>query len=570
MSNKQNIEDLFRSGLDDYSINPSEKVWSGINKQMAGPRFEALYRNTFNGFKISPSEQVWRRVAAMVWFNKFIHFTPFSFNIYYLAIITSAVIGTVITVNNNPNLNFVHFDENAINNSIIDTDSTNFINMPFVDDIVNYNSLLTEANLMDSETSNEKENTTSTNPAELNVRTDTKLNNEETNSIVNTVQKSDIAITTSNSTKQETLFAQNTKNTSNIPIENPTDLNNSNTKTTTSSEVIEIATISPVNSSVLNTILPLRLQLRTNTRLSYSPQWNEIADLAFTGLPILSEIVRDTIGYNYLGEPIVVDKSWFTIDAFYSPYLCNYNSELLNSELLTNYNFNSTNNKPGFSYSAGLGFSYTYNKFRFETGINYHKLNENLSANMNVYDTITSHYFDYFENEKWRYDTTMILDLDQYLLGYIVYIPYVDSTLIQYTDSIDVAYPDSVLVDRLFAAKNAYHIIDIPIIAGYQFTYGDFSITPKAGVITGFLTKRTGTAFNIIDGKIHNADLLPTNKIIFDYYAAINLQYRLTKHASLFIEPHLRGNISSIYQQTYAISEKSRKYGIKTGISIIF
>jgi hypothetical protein len=77
-----------------------------------------------------------------IWFQRFIHFTPFSFNIYYLAILTTAIIGTVAVIDNNPDLEFVDFDQNKylVQNSdslqIEDKQITSFnelINISFVE-----------------------------------------------------------------------------------------------------------------------------------------------------------------------------------------------------------------------------------------------------------------------------------------------------------------------------------------------------------------------------------------------------------------------------------------------------
>lgn len=581
MSSNQNIEDLFRSGLEDYSVNPSGKVWSGINKKLAGPRFEALYRNAFNGFKISPSEQLWRRIAALVWFNKFIHFTPFSFNIYYLAIITSAVIGTVVTVDNNTNLDFVHFEQKSAISVNAEKDTVNFIKMPFAEVLADnyteweltYNQKNSEKNAETAEVvaKDEKSNETTKTLASF------AINNENTNSISG--QKASLSTEVpaeSNSMKNtvadrilpgETKNSEVTNTTSSVANNEAnsetgkiTDYNKENTTDIADKEI----------NSVVKDLMPPRLKVNYKYMLTYKPQWSELADIAFEGVPELDVITHDTIGYNYLGDPVVVEKSWFTAEAFFSPYMCDYNYELLNQELESNYNFYSANKKSGFIYSAGLGFSYTNNRFRVETGVAYHILNGNINREIACYDTLTSYVFNYFEAEKWDYDTTMILDLDEYLHGNIVYIPYVDSTLVTYTDSIETAYKDSVLVNKLILANNRYHIIDIPLIAGYEFAYGKFSVTPKAGIIAGIVVKNSGTAFNIMDGQIYDAALLPVNRVLFDYYAAVNLQYRISEHTSVFVEPHIRGDINSMYRETYAISEKTRKYGIKTGISFRF
>ncbi|HNQ66747.1 MAG TPA: hypothetical protein PKN32_00075 [Bacteroidales bacterium] len=561
MSSSKNIEDFFRSEFDEFKVNPSGKVWSGINKRLTVPRFNAIYKNAFNGFRLSPSEHVWRRVAAFVWLNKFIHFTPFSFNIYYLGIIVTAVVGTVITVNNNPNLNFVHFDANSINIESNDN-SNDLFNIPNPSEYLDYYLAQTNATV------------DITNVAYL------QNNNDNLSDDTKTIIIPTIIDNTDNQISEPNILIQNQHN-ENINIQNNlSELSNAITsnelneeiennilleeklKETESLQIEEIITKSE--------LLPPKLVRNITYSLKYHPDWSEFADLKLSEIPYQNPIVYDTIGYNHVGEPIIIEKSWFTVDLFYSPYLNSYSNKLLNSELEQNYNFYSANNKPAYTYSVGLGVSFNYNRFRLESGFSYLQMPENLNQIIKVYDTVTTYQYNYFENHNWDYDTIMILDLDEYLQGNIVYIEYVDSCMFYFTDSVLLTHRDSVQIDKLINAENTYHIVDVPIIVGYEFSYGNLSITPKAGLITSFLTKRAGTGYNIMSGEIVNATDLPSNTILFDYYAGINFQYRISKNTAIFIEPHLRSDINSLYKSSYAISEKSMKYGLKTGISIRF
>ncbi|MDD3739993.1 MAG: hypothetical protein PHH30_02020 [Bacteroidales bacterium] len=564
MSSNKNIEDLFRSELGDFKVNPSDKVWSGINKRMCVPRFNAIYRNAFSAFKLSPSDHVWRRVAAFVWLNKFIHFTPFSFNIYYLGIIITAVVGTVITVNNNPNLNFVHFDPNTKTVEIVD-DSNSLFNIPDPTDYIN--SQIAENNSdADKETAIiydkldadpdfnvEKEIILPINENTNNLNTETNIviQNQEQNNIIS----QNNYINTENLTTNEVdNKIPELSDLVNIPVE----------------QIVEKESSIKVDIKTERELLPTRLLLNKIQYLKYRPDWSEFADLKLSEIPYLNPIVYDTLGYNHAGDPIIVEKSWFTIDLFYSPYLHSYSNKLLNTELEQNYSFYSSNNKPIYSYSAGVGLSFNYKRLRIESGFSHMQMRENLNQTVKIYDTITNYQYNYFENHSWNYDTTMILDLNEYLAGNIVYIEYVDSCMFYYTDSVMTEYLDSVQIDKLMQAENAYHIVDIPVIVGYEFNYNNFSITPKAGIITSYLTKRTGTAYNIMAGEIVNANDLPSSKLLFNYYAGINLQYRISKNLAIFIEPHIRSDINSLYKNSYAINEKSMKYGVKTGISFKF
>ncbi|HOZ29600.1 MAG TPA: hypothetical protein PLL66_01675 [Bacteroidales bacterium] len=564
MSSNKNIEDFFRSEFDNFEVNPSGKVWSGINKRLTIPRFNAMYKNAFNGFKISPSEHIWRRVAAVIWLNKFIHFTPFSFNIYYLGIIVTAIVGTVITVDNSPNLKFIHFDNKTITIEN-ETENNNIFDVPDyakLTEIASVHNNLKSDIILDAKLGNSNYNTDEF-IVENNLFAPDNTNNateksESFNVMQDPVQDNskDLVISTNNDETDEIL--DNNIQDDILSVESEPD------------NVTNIFAINNEDIVLKKDILPSRLKMNSISLLTYQPGWSEFADNKLSGIPYLDPIVYDTVGYNHAGDPIVMEKSWFTIDLFYSPVVYNHTNKLLNSELQQNYNFYSSNNKALFSHYAGIGLSFNYKNIKIESGFSYLQLNESLNQSTKFYDSITYHRYDYFENHRWEYDTTMILDLDEYLTGNIVYIEHVDSCLFNYQDSVLSEYRDTALVEKTMLAENQYHIFDIPLIAGYELNYGKMSITPKAGLITSYLIKRTGTTYNIIKGDIGPAKDLPSSKLLFDYYAGINIQYRISKNIAVFVEPHIRSDINSLYKSSYAISEKSMKYGVKTGLSIIF
>ncbi len=552
MSNKKNIEDLFRSEFDNFTQAPSDKVWNGINKKMKGPRLESLYRNTFSGFKIAPAEQTWRRIAAAVWFNKFIHFTPFSFNIYYAGIILTAVVGSVVTINNNPNLDFVHFSEKYDGISKLEPKEILF------DQIKDYQFELRNTKPDDFELSEDIEIENLSN--EINTIDYTLV--ESQNQVENLIYVSEEKVSTTENI--ETTNVSNDVKEENI-IETEETTENTTEIATSSSDNIITA------ESVNNLYYKLdRLIKNKKYTLTYQPTPFEIADLVINGIPEQDVISYDTLGVDYHGDPILSEKSYFALDLYFSPYMHTYNTVLLNSELNTNYDLYTENINPQFSYSAGIGFAYSYNNYRLETGIGYQQLHESFYCKSDKYETNTYSEYDYFDNEVWNYDTVLILDLDEYLQGNTVYIEHTDSTLILTPDSTLITITDSTLVSIERNAGNAYRLIDIPLIAGYEFKMGKISLTPKAGIISSVLFSRSGTYYDLSSDDVLTTENCPDTKFMFDYYAALNIQYQMGEHAGIYIEPHIRADINSMYDKTYAINQKSRKYGIRTGVYFKF
>ena len=541
MSSNKNIEDIFQSGFEGFTKDPSDKVWSGINKKMQGPRMENLYKSAFNGFRVTPSEQVWKRIAAFIWVNKFIHFSPFTFNIYYLAVITTFIVGTGITINNNYNKEFVHFSEKITN---VGKTRTNELvsNQQFVEKISER-----DVNTIDFELSAVNNNDSFVG-SNTNIETTASSNSiiAQNNTQVNS---SDFRIVDAHNSNAETLENNNYEKT--LINDDGNTLLSGNEQINLPAELKKLA----------------RLKYYS---LSYSPTALDIADAVMSGIPKLDEIKHDTVGVDYLGDPILVEKSYFTVDFYFSTNLHNYTTTLLNQELSPTHEFYKNNIKTPVSFSTGIGVGYSYNNLRFETGIGYHRLNESLTQKHTSYVTSFDDYFDYSNTEIWSTETIFVLDLDEYLQGNEVYVPYIDSTLTYSLDSSQVTYADSVKVTKYFDASSAYHFVDVPMILGYELGYENVSITPKFGIISSMLINRTGRYYNIIDNKIGNPSEAPNTKFLFDYYGAVNFQYKLNKNTSLYLEPFIRGDINSMYEDSYAITQKSRRYGIRTGICFKF
>lgn len=542
MKGKQNIEDAFRSEFEGFTQTPSNKVWNGINKKMIGPRFESMYKNAFNGFKVAPSEQTWRRIAAAVWFNKFIHFSPFSFNIYYAGLILTAVVGTVITVNNNPNLDFVNFSEEnykAKTNEINEIEDDN----P-EENIFEYRNAIPDFFALNSD------------------------NEIETNNLINEVQTIDNT-TNQNDIVYNSNIADNNNNiTANANITNQTNENNTEENNTNNTENGLLAETNSFNSQTQNNLYFKldRLVNENSFTLSYKPTTFDIADKVISGIPEQDVITYDTIGVDYHGDPILKEKSYFAIGLYVAPFYHDYNTQLLNSELAANYDIYNSNISPELSYSTGINIKYSYRQFHIETGISYLSLHESFSSSISSYETNTTSHYDYFDQEVWDPYTILILDLDEYLQGNIVYIEHTDSILSIVPDSTLVTITDSTLVTNDHNATSNYHILDIPLIAGYEFQFGKTSISPKAGIISSVLISREGTYYDMSMNDVMSCEHSKNTKLLFDYYASINLQYNITDHTSVYIEPHIRADINSMYDKSYVLDQKSRKYGLKTGI----
>lgn len=542
MNSKKNIEDIFRSGFEGYTKKPSEKVWNGINKKMIGPRLEGLYHNAFNGFKILPTEQTWRRIAAAVWFNRFIHFSPFHFNIYYLGIILTAVVGTVVTINNNPDISFRHFDDKFAN--------ADKIKIEQIENVDRKSDIWSSRNVKPAffELSDE----------------DMKFDKLDmaVSQVVNDVDQNKTIIYQA---KAQEIIEQNI-------IENSGQINQTRNEfiTDNAANILDNQNQEVQNPSNMSYFKLNKLIRRNIFTLTYTPTVFDMADKVIAGIPKLDVIAYDTLGVDYKGYPILSEKSYFAVDIFFAPFLQNYKTLLLNSELQSNFDIYNKNITPHLSFSAGVGIGYSYNKIKLETGVGYQRLHESFCANINSYETSSQNYYDHFNNEIWTPYTILILDIDEFIQGNIVYTEYHDSIFSIVPDSTLITFTDTILVNKDLSVNNTHHFIDVPLVGGYEFDLGKFSITPKAGIITSILISRDGKYYNLSQNDVAEITNCSDTKFMFDYYGAINLQYKVGKHIAIYIEPHLRGDINSKYQKSYDINQKSLKYGLKTGVYIKF
>ncbi len=560
MSSKNNIEEIFSSEFSDFKIEPSSKVWNGINKEIADARFESGYKNAFKGFKIMPSKYTWKKVIAALWIGQFLRFNPFKFNVYYLSVILTSIVGTIIYINNyNKELTIAKNQLQEI--KIINSNAKNIINSKHNkhQNIASNNTAIEtgENNNDIISTSNNIKDKTSLKESYTQTQNTTQTSN-------NTIHKE--AINTSE--LESDLIAQSSDNQIDVSTNIKTqktiqNLNKEKEQNTENTIVNEITETKYTNKFI-------KIPLNIINFISYKPTISDIADNTISQIPKQDEITYDTIGVDYHGKPILSEKSYFEVGLYISQNLPFYSSKLLNSELLTNYKLYSSNIKPQISYGAGLELAYSYRNIRIETGLAYQELREEINALSNRYKIEENNYYEYYNKEEWNTYTVSILDLDEYLLGNTVYIEHEDSLLIHSTDSTLVTQIDTTLISKQNISASTYKYLEIPLVLGYEFKKGKISFTPKGGVINSILINRKGTFYDIRNDKVILSNNSLDTKFLFNYYVAFNIKYNIAKHASIYVEPYFNSNINSMYNSGYAIEQKGRKYGLRTGIYFKF
>ena len=77
---------------------------------------EEVFRNEFSGYTIIPSEGVWTKLAKKLSLREFFKFSFSSFNVFYLVVLISTVIGVVVLIENSRESELNIPFEDAINN----------------------------------------------------------------------------------------------------------------------------------------------------------------------------------------------------------------------------------------------------------------------------------------------------------------------------------------------------------------------------------------------------------------------------------------------------------------------
>lgn len=242
-----------------------------------------------------------------------------------------------------------------------------------------------------------------------------------------------------------------------------------------------------------------------------------------------------------------------------------------NEDANKNVDLLNENTTPLFSYGISAGLKYYRQNLGFETGLNFTRQNFKYLHQSSVYEKDSSYYWDYFDNEKYLYDTTWYLDLDWYLsTGQTRFLPNVDSTLTLFTDSTLAIKYDSSAVQLQTTYKNSFSYLEIPLILRYPLVGGNFFCDAAVGLIPSFLIARTG---NILSDK--NDEVIKTTDMEFDsgfnlsFYGAITLGYKMNERYALLAEPFIKKSIYSGLENDN-ISMKSNSWGIKFTVSWCF
>ncbi len=116
---------------------------------------------------------------------------------------------------------------------------------------------------------------------------------------------------------------------------------------------------------------------------------------------------------------------------------------------------------------------------------------------------------------------------------------------------------------------NSYRMIDIPLLLGYTFKGGDFSLFLESGVAMNISFAPEGELFNASAEPIELAeekdDIFKTNLGI-SVLAGIGLSYQFSEQFSLYFSPRIKFRPNSITTDAYPLTQKYTNTAIQLGM----
>lgn len=188
------------------------------------------------------------------------------------------------------------------------------------------------------------------------------------------------------------------------------------------------------------------------------------------------------------------------------------------------------------AYSAGLRYTKVYkNGLSFKVGINYSQINEKFTFVLNNFSQVT------YTTDPVTGDTT------------------------------------GSFITRGNAKKNTYNhyrSIDLPLLAGYELSAGNFHINFNAGAIVNIYSWQKGEVMglnnkpvNITTGKASLPYQYKTN-IGLGLTAGVSVYYQLTDYLHLMLEPNFRYNLSPVNKNNISLKQRNNALGIRFGIRV--
>ncbi len=214
-------------------------------------------------------------------------------------------------------------------------------------------------------------------------------------------------------------------------------------------------------------------------------------------------------------------------------------------------------NKESFSYAYnqlinqyGINYQYNYGSWLLQTGISYSKFSDNLVSKVQ---------FQKDNFNTFNYVDSVIYNSQGEIIQYITH---------------PVSINDSVIYHQYISASKKYSLLNIPILAGYQWNYGKTKLSLKTGFLcTMVISEKTNMILPVSQNiKVLAIELTNTsiNGIKWAGVVSAAMSYDFTKRWGLSVEPTLYYYFKPLYDNMDLYPGYGNKspwlFGIKTGL----
>lgn len=281
-------------------------------------------------------------------------------------------------------------------------------------------------------------------------------------------------------------------------------------------------------------------------------QFSKIQSLGFDGeISEKDELVVFATQFETFKTPYDVElkKNWVSVGLWVAPAYTI--TSLKAADGYEDYlQYRKDHESPAISVSTGLDVRFNIRKWHIQTGLGYseYKQYRNYNNSFKALDSLSS----YYQTDTiwgWIYDPPNVGE--PIVLGY-------DTTFIPVYNTTNEGY-------------NRWSYIEVPLIAGYKFKTGRFSLDVGTGISCAFLINAEGNVPHLDeDNRFNNLSDLndEMNKYLFNYILQVGASYHLTPQWSINFSPFYKQNLNSVFNKNYPIDQKFRSIGINFGLKV--
>ena len=294
----------------------------------------------------------------------------------------------------------------------------------------------------------------------------------------------------------------------------------------------------------------------------------------------------------------VYGGSIFSMKHLYNFITSNSNHQIRNTNELSN----------AWSYQAGADVNYHIGKFIISTGINYHSQNQTRNIENAFYRDIETDSILTTINEKNYWSTSVdsfsTIQISSSWVSTPTSVNYYDGTTGGYTsnelasstyvvdtqtvyhhlyDSVyvpsDTLYTNvkfsNIKKMRISSIKNLtgtnyIRYIEIPLMVGYSFQFNRLAIMVRSGIGFGIFSKQSNYFINSTETNLVASKNDDFRKLIYNYLLRVGVNYMITPKLGIAVEPIIRANLNSVFNNRNDFQQRFRNYGANFGITYKF